>query len=148
MQQEIVESMQQLLKGTNMGLDLFSKLQAKLTSETLIQEFDEMLFAFKAHQQALKGMLVLYEGEDFNDGGMLGMMVSIMKQVKNMMLDSDLEVLQEAIKQIDSAKLALHKFKQEHQINDEHFKELLNLMCEDYDEIYHRLKKYEILFSK
>lgn len=148
MQQEIVSQLQQLLKGTNMGLDLFSKLQAKLVSETLILEFNDILFAFKTHQQALKGLLVVYEGEDFDDGGMLGVMVSIMKQMKNMLLDSDLEVLQEAIKQIESATLALHKFKEEKVIVDERFKDLIALMCEDYAEMEHRLKKYEILFSK
>lgn len=148
MKSSMVEELNQLLKGTYMGIQLFESLQEKLESELLMKEFHQILDKFHMHAHSLSALIQTCHEDPVENAGVKGMIASAVEMIKDIMIVNDRQVLQEAVKYMDTAIHAVNMFLQRHQIENEKMIKIIRIMQEDYESIDHLLQKYYIEFSK
>lgn len=144
---KLLEELNQLLKGTYMGISIFEDLKGKLQSERLQAEFHGLLDKLRMHAHSLTALIKTCGGEPVENAGIKGTMVDMMENLKNMMIHDDKQVLEEGIKNMDMAKKALHAFDERHFVLNDEMQKIMNIMREDYDAMYHMMKKYLIEFQ-
>ena len=69
----IVEELNQLLKGTHMGIGIFEDLEGKLQSERLKTEFHGLLDKLKMHAHSLSALIQTCGGDPVESAGWKGM---------------------------------------------------------------------------
>lgn len=141
-QEKLNEELNQLLKGAHMGASIFENLREKLKSEMLKGEFDEIMEKFRMHERSLTALVVASHGEAADTAGIMGTMADMMNKLKNLLLDTDKEVLEVAVKDIEVAVKAVHDFENKHYILNDNMEKIIQIMIDDYSSIYHSLKKY------
>ena len=147
-QSSMVEELNQLLKGSYMGIQLFKSLQEQLESEQLIKEFHQILDKFHMHAHSLTALIQTCHEKPVENAGAKGILTSAVEMIKDIMIVNDRQVLQEAVKHMDTAIHAIEMFLQRHQIENEKMVKIVRIMQEDYESIDHLLRKYLIEFSK
>lgn len=145
-QQEIVNALNELFKNSMMNIEVFETLKTHLKSEHLLIEMSECLFEFHTHKQSLEGLITLFHGEvaSYN---MIDYMNEYILKIKQMNLKEDVEVICFALKQMEEQLKILKQFVNDHELEHEHVKKTIAIMHEDYQMIYHKLRKHQILFA-
>lgn len=139
---QLITELNQLLKGTHMGAFVFEDLDAKITSHQLKKEFKEILKVLKHHEEFLTHHIQLLGGEPVDSAGFKGTIADMMEMIKNMLIVSDVQVIEEATKSIEMGSKALHDFDDKHFILNEELQKEIQIMKDDYAAIYHSLHKF------
>ncbi len=143
--EDLIEELNQLLKGTHMGAFIFEDLRDKITAVDLKQEFHAYLKLLKEHEDMLNRHICELQGDPVDSSGIMGTLSDMMSMVKNMVLANDNEVIKEAIKSIEMGLKALRDFDDRHFTLSEHMRKEIDIMKDDYHCIYHSLHKQMIL---
>lgn len=141
---KLVEEINQLLKGSHMGANVFQDLREKLKSKELKDVFDQILDNLHTHERALTALVISEHGDPQDTAGIKGSITDFMQSMKNMTLMSDKEVLNEAVKAMEMAIKALKDFDEKHFTLKEDMEKTIRIMRDDYSSIYHMLHKFSI----
>ncbi len=142
--EDLILELNQLLKGTHMGAFVFEDLLEKLNEAGLKQEFQHFLSLLKGHEVMLTRHIQELNGEPVDSSGLKGTIADMMTMIKNMVIATDTEVIQEAKKAIEMGKKALQDFDDRHFTLSETLTKEIAMMKDDYDCIYHTLHKFLI----
>ncbi len=145
-QQEIVNALNELLKNTMITIEMYEDLKKHLKSEQLIREMNEFLFEFHTHKKSLEGLIRLYHGE-LENLNIVDVMNEYYTKMKQMMINEDVEVITHALTLVNKQHEGLKHFVQTYDLEYDHIKKTCAIMHEDYKAIYHKLRKYQILFA-
>lgn len=142
------DALNQLLKGTYMGISIFENLKSQLQSETLHKEFDEILFSLRIHE---KSLIALLKSKGFDASyhvGIMGSITEFIENIKSKMLTSDQEVLESAIYNMRMAEKAILVYDDKYSLFDDELIKIFQIMKQDYMSFYHKLNKYLIEFKR
>jgi bacterioferritin len=95
---EIVIELNRVLKGIQMGLEAFESLQKKTKDNSLKQIFLQVQATYLMHSNILKERIDQLGGIPKEQVGLIGTLSQIYENIKNLTVDSDEEVLNEAYK--------------------------------------------------
>ena len=145
-QQAMVKSLNELLKHSVKGIEVFEELKRHLKSEQLMIELSEYIFDFHTHKQSLEGLIALFHGEveSFN---IMDIMNEYLTKIQQFKIKDDVQVITWAIAQVQKQQEQIHEFMNQQDLNHDHVRKTCAIMIEDYQAIYHRLRKYQILFA-
>lgn len=145
--EDLIQELNQLLKGTHMGAFVFEDLREKLTDAGLKQEFQHFLSLLKNHEAMLTKHIQEIHGDPVDSSGLKGTIADMMAMLKNMVIVTDLEAIKEAKKAIEMGKKALQDFDDRHFTLSETMTKEIAMMKDDYDCIYHTLHKLMIAWE-
>lgn len=145
--EDLIEELNQLLKGTHMGAFVFEDLRDKLSDETLKREFHHILTLLKRHEKMLTRHIEEVHGDPVDTSGFMGTMTDMMTMLKNMIVISDEQVIKEAMKSIEMGAKALRDFDDRHFTLSDEMRKEIEVMKDDYSSIYHTLHKYTIAYK-
>ncbi|MEF9961177.1 MAG: DUF2383 domain-containing protein [Erysipelotrichaceae bacterium] len=140
-QLKLIEEINQLLKGTFMGIFIFNNLVEKLQSDELKKMYNEIIIIFKNHEIGLSRQVKKLKGIPVNSAGFKGTIVDMMEMAKNLLIINDMQVLEEGIKSIKAANNAIRIFDNNHFVISEELQKDIIIMKDDYASIYHKLHK-------
>lgn len=142
--EDLIEELNQLLKGTHMGAFVFEDLRDKIDNHDIKVEFDNILKLLKGHEDMLTKHILEVNGNPVDSSGFKGTMTDMMSMIKNMVLLSDEKVVEEATKNIEMGMKALRDFDDRHFTMSETMRKEIAMIKDDYSTIYHTLHKYLI----
>lgn len=145
--EDLIEELNQLLKGTHMGAFVFEDLRDKLSDEVLKKEFHNILTLLKRHEEMLTRHIEEVHGDPVDTSGIMGTMADMMTMLKNMVIISDEQVVKEATKSIEMGLKALRDFDDRHFTLSDEMRKEIDVMKDDYSSIYHTLHKYTISYK-
>ncbi|MCI8851402.1 MAG: DUF2383 domain-containing protein [Erysipelotrichaceae bacterium] len=141
---EVIQELNQLLKGTHMGAFVFEDLREKVVDEKLRLEFHRYLELLKNHEDMLTKHITMIGGEPVDTSGFMGTITDMMSMIKNMVVVGDIQVVEEAVKAIEMGLKAIRDFDDRHFTLSETMRKEIDIMKDDYQMIYHSLHKYMI----
>lgn len=141
---DLIEELNQLLKGTHMGAFVFEDLREKVVDEKLRLEFHHYLELLKNHEEMLTKHIMMIGGEPVDTSGFMGTLTDMMSMIKNMVVIGDIQVVEEALKAIEMGLKAIRDFNDRHFTLSEMMRKEIDVMKDDYQMIYHSLHKYLI----
>lgn len=145
--EDLIEELNQLLKGTHMGAFVFEDLREKISDHALREEFHNYLNLIKGHEDMLTRHIQEVQGDPVDTSGFMGTMADMMSMIKNMTITTDKQVIEEATKSIEMGLKALRDFDDRHfTLSDTMCKEL-DVMKDDYSSIYHSLHKFLVSYQ-
>lgn len=145
--EDLVEELNQLLKGTHMGAFVFEDLSEKISDHTLKIEFHRILKLLKGHEDMLTMHIERINGNPVDTAGLMGTMSEMMSMVKNLVIVTDVEIIEEATKSIEMGLKALRDFDDKHLTLDDEMRKEIEVMKDDYSCIYHSLHKSLISYK-
>lgn len=141
---DLIQELNQLLKGTHMGAFVFEDLREKVVDEKLRLEFHHYLELLKNHEDMLTKHITMIGGEPVDTSGFMGTITDMMSMIKNMVVVGDIQVVEEAVKAIEMGLKAIRDFDDRHFTLSETMRKEIEIMKDDYQMIYHSLHKYII----
>ncbi len=141
---DLIQELNQLLKGTHMGAFVFEDLREKVVDEKLRLEFHRYLELLKNHEDMLTKHITMIGGEPVDTSGFMGTITDMMSMIKNMVVVGDIQVVEEAVKAIEMGLKAIRDFDDRHFTLSETMRKEIDIMKDDYQMIYHSLHKYMI----
>ena len=141
---DLIQELNQLLKGTHMGAFVFEDLSEKVVDEKLRLEFHHYLELLKNHEDMLTKHITMIGGEPVDTSGFMGTITDMMSMIKNMVVVGDIQVVEEAVKAIEMGLKAIRDFDDRHFKLSETMRKEIDIMKDDYQMIYHSLHKYMI----
>ncbi len=141
---DLIQELNQLLKGTHMGAFVFEDLREKVVDEKLRLEFHHYLELLKNHEDMLTKHITMIGGEPVDTSGFMGTITDMMSMIKNMVVVGDIQVVEEAVKAIEMGLKAIRDFDDRHFTLSETMRKEIDIMKDDYQMIYHSLHKYMI----
>ena len=141
---DVIQELNQLLKGTHMGAFVFEDLREKVVDEKLRLEFRRYLELLKNHEDMLTKHITMIGGEPVDTSGFMGTITDMMSMIKNMVVVGDIQVVEEAVKAIEMGLKAIRDFDDRHFPLSETMRKEIDIMKDDYQMIYHSLHKYMI----
>ncbi len=141
---DLIQELNQLLKGTHMGAFVFEDLREKVVDEKLRLEFHRYLELLKNHEDMLTKHITMIGGEPVDTSGFMGTITDMMSMIKNMVVVGDIQVVEEAVKAIEMGLKAIRDFDDRHLTLSETMRKEIDIMKDDYQMIYHSLHKYMI----
>lgn len=141
---DVIQELNQLLKGTHMGAFVFEDLREKVVDEKLRLEFHRYLELLKNHEDMLTKHITMIGGEPVDTSGFMGTITDMMSMIKNMVVVGDIQVVEEAVKAIEMGLKAIRDFDDRHFTLSETMRKEIDIMKDDYQMIYHSLHKYMI----
>lgn len=145
--EDLIEELNQLLKGTHMGAFIFEDLGDKIADHNLKCEFHRILKLLKNHEEMLTRHISEIHGEPVDTSGFMGTMADMMNMIKNLVIVTDVQVVEEATKSIEMGLKALHDFDDKHFTLSETMQKEIQIMKDDYSSIYHDLHKYLVEYK-
>lgn len=145
--EDLIEELNQLLKGTHMGAFVFEDLRDKISDHALKVEFDRILKLLKGHEDMLTRHILAIEGNPVDTSGVMGTMADMMSMLKNMVIVTDVQVVDEATKSIEMGMKALRDFDDRHFTLSDTMRKEIAVMKDDYSGIYHTLHKFLISYK-
>lgn len=145
--EDLIEELNQLLKGTHMGAFIFEDLSDKISDHQLKQEFHRILKRLKNHEEMLTSHISELGGEPVDTSGFMGTMADMMNMIKNLVIVTDVQVVEEATKSIEMGLKALHDFDDRHFTLSEKMQKEIQVMKDDYSSIYHDLHKFLVEYK-
>lgn len=145
--EDLIEELNQLLKGTHMGAFVFEDLRDKIEDHSLKIDFGNFLKLLKNHEEMLTRHIEVLQGEPVDSSGFMGTMSDMMSMIKNLVIVTDVQVIEEATKSIEMGLKALRDFDDRHFTLSETMRKEIALMKDDYSSIYHTLHKYLIAYK-
>ena len=107
---DLIQELNQLLKGTHMGAFVFEDLREKVVDEKLRLEFHRYLELLKNHEDMLTKHITMIGGEPVDTSGFMGTITDMMSMIKNMVVVGDIQVVEEAVKAIEMGLKAIRDF--------------------------------------
>ena len=141
---DLIQELNQLLKGTHMGAFVFEDLREKVVDEKLRLEFHRYLELLKNHEDMLTKHITMIGGEPVDTSVFMGTITDMMSMIKNMVVVGDIQVVEEAVKAIEMGLKAIRDFDDRHFTLSETMRKEIDIMKDDYQMIYHSLHKYMI----
>lgn len=141
---DVIQELNQLLKGTHMGAFVFEDLREKVVDEKLRLEFHRYLELLKNHEDMLTKHITMIGGEPVDTSGFMGTITDMMSMIKNMVVVGDIQVVEESVKVIEMGLKAIRDFDDRHFTLSETMRKEIDIMKDDYQMIYHSLHKYMI----
>lgn len=141
---DLIQELNQLLKGTHMGAFVFEDLREKVVDEKLRLEFHRYLELLKNHEDTLTKHITMIGGEPVDTSGFMGTITDMMSMIKNMVVVGDIQVVEESVKVIEMGLKAIRDFDDRHFTLSETMRKEIDIMKDDYQMIYHSLHKYMI----
>lgn len=141
---DLIQELNQLLKGTHMGAFVFEDLREKVVDEKLRLEFHRYLELLKNHEDMLTKHITMIGGEPVDTSGFMGTITDMMSMIKNMVVVGDIQVVEESVKVIEMGLKAIRDFDDRHFTLSETMRKEIDIMKDDYQMIYHSLHKYMI----
>lgn len=141
---DLIQELNQLLKGAHMGAFVFEDLSEKIEGQQLKLDFHHYLELLKNHEEMLTRHIISVNGEPVDTSGFMGTVTDMMSMIKNMVVTGDLQVVEEAIKAIEMGLKAIRDFDDRHFTLSETMRKEIDIMKDDYQTIYHSLHKYLI----
>ena len=145
--EDLIEELNQLLKGTHMGAFVFEDLKDKIDSSSLKVEFTSYLKLLKQHEEMLTRHIMTLQGEPVDTSGFMGTLTDMMSMIKDLVIVSDVQVIEEATKSIEMGLKALRDFDDRHFTLSETMRKEIAIMKDDYSTIYHALHKSLIAYK-
>lgn len=145
--EDLIEELNQLLKGTHMGAFIFKDLGDKIADHNLKEEFHRILKLLKKHEEMLTFHITNIQGEPVDTSGIMGTMSDMMNMIKNLIIVTDVQVVEEATKSIEMGLKALRDFDDKHFTIDETMHKEIQIMKDDYSSIYHDLHKFLVEYK-
>ncbi len=136
----ILQELDTLLKGSHMGVTTFTSLADQLQKSELKAQFHDYIKLFENHEKAITNAILFYHGQPDNQS-LKTMMGEVMTSVKSMMLSSDCEVLQSAMKAIAMGKSQLKEFNDKNLALTEQLRKDVKIIHDDYTAIEAELHK-------
>lgn len=144
LREDLIQELNQLLKGTHMGAFVFEDLREKIEGEALRLDFHQYLKLLKNHEEMLTRHIISVGGEPVDTSGFMGTISDMMSMIKNMVVATDVQVVEEALKAIEMGLKAIRDFDDRHFTLSETMRKEIDIMKDDYQSIYHSLHKYLI----
>lgn len=141
---KLTEELNQLLKGSHMGANIFENFKEHLKSEELKDVFTQILDNLRTHERALTALVISEHGDPEDNAGFKGTIADFMQNMKTLTLSTDKEILDEAVNAIEMAIKAVRDFDEKHFTMKEDMEKTIRIMQEDYSSIYHMLHKFSI----
>lgn len=148
MEKRCVQELNQLLKGTHMGVSLFEDLKMKVEDPKLIKLIDDCLKRLRKHMELLAHHVREMDEEPAEDGGFFQGISEIAAMVKTMPIVEDEELAKECVRYMEMAIKALNAFEQKQYILEPMVQRSLYYMRDDYMIIYHTFHQYGLLNTK
>ena len=145
--EDLIEELNQLLKGTHMGAFIFEDLSAKITAHDLKVEFKRILKILKKHEEMLTQHITELDGEAVDTSGFMGTMTDMMGMIKNLIIVTDIQVIEDATKSIEMGLKALRDFDDKHFTLSQTMQKEIQIMKDDYSSIYHDLHKFLVEYK-
>lgn len=95
---EIVKELNDFLKGINMGYDTFKSYLEKLEDPDLKSEFEKIIAKFNVQKKVVVSNIEHLGGEPKDSLGVTGEIASMFEKLKEVFMDNDKEILQNAVK--------------------------------------------------
>lgn len=146
-QENLEKEINQLLKGTHMGVFIFKDLTSKLNNQELKELFAEINYLLEKHEIMLTNLAKNINGNPVDNAGTKGTWVDFMELIKNILLFGDKRILKEAKKSIKAANFALKIFYDNHDTLDKGLVKIILTMKDDYLFIHYNLNKYLLIFD-
>ena len=134
---DLIQELNQLLKGTHMGAFVFEDLSEKIEGQQLKLDFHHYLELLKNHEEMLTRHIISVNGVPEDTSGFVGTVTDMMSMIKNMVVTGDLQVVEEAIKAIEMGLKAIRDFDDRHFTLSETMRKEIDIMKDDYQTIYH-----------
>lgn len=145
--EDIIEELNQLLKGTHMGAFIFEDLSDKIADHNLKGEFHRILKLLKNHEEMLTRHITELSGEPVDSSGFMGTMADMMNMIKNLVIVTDVQVIEEATKSIEMGLKAIRDFDDKHFTISQTMAKEIQILKDDYSSIYHDLHKYLVEYK-
>lgn len=136
------EQLKKLYIGTRMGISTFEQLEEKIKDKKLKNEFHKLIEKLYTHEKILKRHLQ-YSMDEIEHKSIKERMIEKISMVKNMMVNQDEEVIEEALKNIEKGQQAIDTFRKQNESMEEVVRKDLTIIKDDYMVIYHKLKKLQ-----
>lgn len=140
---ELINELNDFLKGINMGIDSFNSYKEKLQDENLKNQFSMILNVFGSQKQRVISLIDKLGGEVDDSIGLGGEIASIFGKMKDLLIDNDKEVIEHAINAMDMGAKQGDKVvaKLEEMYSDQYIIESLKTMVNEYREVCINLTK-------
>ena len=86
-------------------------------------------------------------GEAVDTSGFMGTMTDMMSMIKNLIIVTDIQVIEEATKSIEMGLKALRDFDDKHFTLSQTMQKEIQIMKDDYSSIYHDLHKFLVEYK-
>lgn len=98
---EVIKKLNGMLKGIDMGYDTFKIYEEKVQDSNLKNEFSKILSTINSQKQVLISHIEQLDGDAKDSSGVVGEIANIFEKMKDVFMNTDEEVLHNAIKSID-----------------------------------------------
>lgn len=138
--QKLVDDLNKFLKGVHMGGATFKDYLEKAQDMKLKNELRIIVESFKRHEEAITHRIELLGGDATDTLGLMGMIGETWEKMKLMVVDSDKEVLDYAIKAMNMGLEQGNKFIADHEDLQPDIKRELEKIVEDNEKHLQKLK--------
>ena len=138
--QKLIDDLNKFLKGVHMGGATFKDYLEKAQDIKLKNELRIIVESFKRHEEAITHRIELLGGNAADTLGLMGMIGETWEEIKLMVVDSDKEVLDYAIKAMNMGLEQGKKFIAEHEDLQPDIKRELEKIVEDNEKHLQKLK--------
>lgn len=145
--EEILKSLDTLLKGSHMGLTTFSDLLEHLQERSLRDQFRGYVKLFENHEKAITKAILFYHGQPDTESIKI-MMGEVMTSLKNLMLVDDKDVLKSASKAIEMGLTQLKEFDDKNLAVTEQVRKDVKIIHDDYESMKHEIHKAQLQREK
>ncbi|MGL4771998.1 MAG: DUF2383 domain-containing protein [Clostridium sp.] len=140
---EMVKEINKFLKGIHMGGTTFKDYLKKATNPDLKEDLKNIIESFKKHEEAITHRIEQLGGDAADTVGIMGMMAEFFEKIKDLTINTDNEVVEQAIKAIDMGIKQGEKFLNEHQNLDKSIRDEMDSIIRDYHIHLNTLKKWQ-----
>ena len=98
---EIIKELNDFLRGLNMGHNTFEKYLEKAEDKNLKNEFTKILSIFSSQKEIIISYIEGLNGDPKDSLGLGGEIASMYEKLKDVFINSDKELLENAIKAVD-----------------------------------------------
>lgn len=145
--EDLIEELNQLLKGNHMGAFVFEDLRNKISDHDLKVEFQRILKILKGNEDMLTRHIQEVHGEPVDTSGVMGTITDMMTMIKDLVIVTDVQVIEEATKAIEMGMKALRDFDDRHLTLSDQMRKEIEIMKDDYSCIYHSLHKFMLSYK-
>lgn len=136
------EQLKKLYIGTRLGISIFEQLEEKIKDKQLKNEFHELVKKLYTHEEILKKHLN-YSANEIEHKSIKEMIIETMNLLKNITVNHDEEVIEEALKNIEKGQQAIDTFRKQNESIEDVVQKDVTIIKDDYMVIHYKLKKLQ-----
>ena len=147
MDDNLEKELNKFLKGIHMGASTFKDYLKKAQDNELKFVLTDIIGSFKRHEEAMTKRIIAMGGTPNDTLGFLGEISEAWEEIKLMVMDSDAEVCNAAIKAIEMGLKNGNKFIDEHKDLAPDVLSDMKAIVDDYDSSLMKVKKIRDKFE-